>query len=310
MSTHCRSRTAGFTLIELLVVIAIIGVLMGLLLPAVQMTREAARRTKCANHLKQIGLAAHNYHNSHKALPPSRTGESDGVTWAWLILPHLEQDNLYRQVDLDKPLYQANSKALRTAVPVYFCPSRREPGGATVAFVQGSGCGSQIGLSGAPGDYAASLGASGVDHDLQTGLGLLSAEGAFQRPRDVPATGFAGPGSTKRFRGRAFRDIVDGLSNTFLAGEKHVPVGSLNSFPWDCSLYDGHQPACSMRGAGPGLPLADSKRDKFLKFGSYHPGVCQFVYCDGSVRSLRNSVNEVTLGLLANIHDGQPIPEY
>src|SRR5438477_10353663 len=99
-----RARQA-FTLIELLVVIAIMGVLMGLLLPAVQRVREAAARTKCQNNLKQIGLAIHNYHDVYKKLPPSRYGPQH-ATWCMLILPYLEQEGLFRQWDLSKSYYE------------------------------------------------------------------------------------------------------------------------------------------------------------------------------------------------------------
>src|SRR5438105_14614866 len=91
-----RTFRTGFTLVELLVVIAIISVLIGLLMPAVQSAREAARRISCANNLKQIGLAMHIYENQINRLPPSRRAQSESPTWAWLILPNLEQDNLYR----------------------------------------------------------------------------------------------------------------------------------------------------------------------------------------------------------------------
>ncbi len=116
----------GFTLVEVLVVIAVIGTLIGLLLPAVQRSREAANRAKCLNNLKQIALACHLYENAHGNYPPSRlAGESQ--TWAWLILPQLEQDNLYRQWDPSYQLFQLPTGT--TAVAVYFCPSRRTPTG-------------------------------------------------------------------------------------------------------------------------------------------------------------------------------------
>jgi prepilin-type N-terminal cleavage/methylation domain-containing protein len=152
MTLHpSRPPRGAFTLVELLVVIAIIAILIGLLLPAVQQVRESASRTQCANHLKQIGLAAHLYHDQYKTLPPSRLFLKEGPSWAWLLLPNLEQQNLYNQwpagwpypgipvgtdpnkinaKDLDK-----TTAVMSTTVPLYFCPSRRERG-LTKSFAQ------------------------------------------------------------------------------------------------------------------------------------------------------------------------------
>jgi len=111
-------------------------------------------------------------------------------------------------------------------------------------------------------------------------------------------------------RGLNFSMIRDGLSNTLLVGEKHVPVDQFAVTPWDGSVYNGHYPMSYSRGAGPLYPIAKSPSDPETVFGSYHPGLCQFVFGDGHVRPLENTLNPNTLGLLANIFDGQVLPEF
>jgi len=301
------SRRHGVTLIEVLVVVAIIGILVGLLLPAVQQVREAANRTQCANNLKEIGVAMHLYHDQHKHLPTDRKNLTESPTWAWLILPNLEQGNIYKLwpenwslpatppgAPIDVALI---SKTLTDAyVPTYFCPSRPRYGQVNnLTFSQlNDQCLLAEGIEGAAGDYAASLGATGIDITTTTPSGpALEPNGAFQA-----------------IRGVRFAQITDGLSNTLLLGEKHVPPFAFGQFPLDCSIYDGHNPVCSTRGAGPLFPLATSRIDPGWKFGSAHPGLCQFVFADGSVHALVNSIDPVVLGLLAQRADGQATPDY
>src|SRR5262245_41932078 len=122
-----RRPRPAFTLIELLVVIAIIGVLIALLLPAVQKVREAANRTQCANNLKQMGLAIHNYHDAYKQLPPGRI--SGGyLTWPVLLMPYYEEDNYYKTFDLTRR-YRDQPATLdpKKAIKILLCPTRRAP---------------------------------------------------------------------------------------------------------------------------------------------------------------------------------------
>jgi prepilin-type N-terminal cleavage/methylation domain-containing protein/prepilin-type processing-associated H-X9-DG protein len=190
-------RRHAFTLIELLVVIAIIAILIGLLLPAVQKVREAAARLQCQNNLKQIGLACHAYHDARKSFPPgyvataSYPSTSPGWGWGTFLLPYIEQDNLYRQLNLYAPV--ETQPAIQTLVPVYLCPSDQLPDS---AFPVTDATLTTITLA-APSSYAATVGQDASEVDALTG------DGVFYRNSKTRLT-----------------DISDGTSNTTLIGDR------------------------------------------------------------------------------------------
>ncbi|HTU21903.1 MAG TPA: DUF1559 domain-containing protein [Gemmataceae bacterium] len=295
-------RRSGFTLIELLVVIAIISLLMALLLPAVQRVREAASRASCNNNLHQIGLAFQMYSNNYDKLPPNRLSDLH-ATWAVLILPYLEQNNLYAQWDLSQIYYDQSAVARLTQVPTYFCPSRRtaqSPPGQSISGDQNDDIGPVLGpfVPGALGDYAACTGTDNCDGCDCDGQVFNGAFRAYQNQYGQ-VLGYI-----------ALKDITDGLSNTIFAGDKHVNLYNFGRGVLDCSLYNGDYWMCSSRSVGPNYPLAQKPSDTVIGFGGYHTGICQFLFGDGSVHAIANSTDPNILALLANIADGQPIPAY
>jgi prepilin-type N-terminal cleavage/methylation domain-containing protein/prepilin-type processing-associated H-X9-DG protein len=332
---HTPGRHA-FTLIELLVVIAIIAVLIGLLLPAVQKVREAANRMSCSNNLKQIGLAVQNYHDSFGKLPPVRLGQRHYATWPVLLMPHLEQDNIFKLWDLRlgypnqppsprDPLGDPGGAARQALVKIFFCPSRRAPmitpgdqnGGDGVNQVDNRG------KAGACGDYACCAGDGRLFdqqgnpvaddmHDKRANGPMIVAhvlKSTPPRSDDVPVPDHIIESFTSYTN---FASVTDGTSNTLLIGEKHVRQGHFGEQgEGDHAYYSGLGYHTAQRCAGPFYPLArnsqDSSARKSQRFGGPHPGVCQFVFVDGSVHALAVNIDLDTLRRLANRHDGEPI---
>jgi prepilin-type N-terminal cleavage/methylation domain-containing protein/prepilin-type processing-associated H-X9-DG protein len=295
MGMSQRVSRRGFTLVELLVVIAIISILVGLLLPAVQKAREAAARISCANNLKQLGLAMHIYHDrdaNNPSLPPTRL-QRGMATWAVLILPYLEQENLYRQWDLARHYFEQNEIARQTTVKSYFCPSRRgSSDGVSVhgdMFPSGPN-GELVHFPGGLSDYAVLVDKTGHDEPEEL---CPNMSGSFQA-----------------ITGYRFSDFTDGLSNSILIGEKHVPIAKHGYGWWDCSTYDGEYPKCWSRNTAKEHPPTTNPKSTGWSFGSRHTGVVMFCFADGHVRSIPESINLDTYELLGMRNDGMVTPEF
>jgi prepilin-type N-terminal cleavage/methylation domain-containing protein/prepilin-type processing-associated H-X9-DG protein len=383
-----RARRA-FTLIELLVVIAIIGVLIALLLPAVQKVREAANRAKCQNNLKQLGLAFHNYHDSLGHLPLARgiTGNYWATPWTYDILPYIEQSALYNQFPVikhssgnfaDTPIYDyptasaanisnwsaaaaaANLACVETPVTTFQCPSRRTTPRVRGEFGDGfpadwtntaANMTTQTNVNPVRGgalDYALNGGTNwsltgprygAAQQQFFAGFTYTQANGVAWERGLIYVSGTNRYDGIER-RGLTLVAISDGLSGSFLIGEKHVvqglegvcgnntttpapytghmDCGAFNSAssgdkgityargwkrtsPWGGILVARH-PRENKRGFAAADPWLGS-----VGFGSWHPGVCQFLFCDGSVKAVGVTTTQTTLDALGTINGGETI---
>ncbi|TWT32505.1 putative major pilin subunit [Posidoniimonas corsicana] len=297
----------GFTLVELLVVIAIIGVLIALLLPAVQSAREAARRGQCANNLKQIGLGALNFESSYDRLPAgSTTASASSIggpylsTWTVDILPYMEEQPLYDRWDQSVGFVHANNRQLReTIVTAYTCPSDIEIG--TLANPESGPLTSQ---PWAPGSYRAmsghSLGQSSEHYWDDPRSQLKSNESSMPRwSRGMMHCVVDGPGDYRKLHAVKVSQVTDGLSKTLLVGEYHTltrqprrtfwayaytSYNQSSAFVESRTLTPDYDRCVEIGGGG----VHTCKRS----WGSLHAGgMIQFVHGDGSVHGVHPDID-------------------
>lgn len=293
-SSPLRKR-GGFTLVELLVVIAIIGVLVGLLLPAVQAAREAARRMQCTNHLRQLGLAVHNYESANRRLPSgwiaSNAHGEPGWGWAAALLPYMEGNNLHRQIDFGRPIADAQHAAVRTTVvPTFLCPSDTGPNLFEIAAGDGHDH-----------DHTAFSVDQGAHKLFQVSKSnYVGMFGTFEI-EDAPYRGdgmFYGNSHIK------FSDVIDGLSNTLMSGERSSRLGGSL---WQGNISAAAEPHARILGVadhGPNDPHAH-----FEDFSSYHTGGVNFMRADVSVSFISDSIDVGVYQAMATRAGGEVFSE-
>lgn len=302
-------KRIGFTLVELLVVIAIIGILIGMLLPAVQTVREAARRTSCANNIRQIGLSLHNYDAAHSEFPP---GWKSATGWGWMAhaLPFIDQGNVFAEIDFRAGLLDAiNRQTIRTKIDGQFCPSSNNDSKVHSFNLLVNEPAVSVGRT----HYVGCIGSTvPVDQmgDGQTcpSLDLMDVEGFVD-------------GMFYKNSRTSFRDVLDGSSHTIMAGERSAELfdsqwpgildGSTHA-GWRVVGWTGEPPNNPQR-IEP-LVVVDEEGNEqeleihfhgFAQFNSMHlGGVSMFSFVDGSVHSISDQVDALAFMAMGTIRGG------
>jgi len=336
---RCARRT-GFTLVELLVVIAIIGILIAMLLPAIQAARESARRANCSSNLKQWSTAMLLYADRNgEQLPPSTIHPSNEnyVNWVGMLWPVMEKDTSFSQLNLntaqsnnDTPKPGSSSGLTNAKIAaqdrseVYTCPTR---GFRTISYGD-SWAGQCI-------DYVCvgvTLTGASIPSNLATENGGLSKyvkaydDAGYYGGSIIPASSFSNTGSGFIIRSRvSIGGVTDGMTYTALVGEKHLNPNRLGQGPYDnpynpLHISSGYGGGAKIAGLGlaasptqnivdpAAVPNnADGSTDvNYYRFGSWHPGISQFSFGDARVQAVANHADPATLNRMASRGDGQP----
>ncbi|QDT92768.1 DUF1559 domain-containing protein [Gimesia algae] len=300
-----RSKSAlvhrtGFTLIELLVVIAIIAILIALLLPAVQQAREAARRSTCKNNVKQMGLALHNYHETHRSFPPgwvqpstsascqpsvtSPSGCKPGWGWGTMLLPFIDQANMYNALNVKSTqLVATPSPESKTTIPLFRCPS----------------------------DTGSQLNSDRGGHATSNYKTIYGSRGTGTSINTSPHNAAGGNGSFWSNSNTRLRDLTDGASNTVLIGE--TARGRVGSITYNGGVWVGYYD----NGKTASVVWKTENHSGSLingtlawAFSSQHTGGAHFLLGDGGVRFLSENIDGTTYENLGKISDGNVIGEF
>jgi prepilin-type N-terminal cleavage/methylation domain-containing protein len=318
-----RSQRA-FTLVELLVVIAIIGVLVALLLPAVQSAREAARRTQCSNQLRQVAIAAHNVHDVTGYFPSGHKCTYDGSTQVYYsncfiqILPYIEQQALFNQYDDTVPNIHPNNKFVREQfVQTYSCPAELKPKQLLTPETQAP--------TGGTGNiqYMTSTykGMSGVSFNADNVWAGYPSEVNYNLTQNPGIRGILHTDWTTGCRPERMANVTDGTSNTLMFGERstrtHHPssAGFSRGTFWAngfnlYALSAAETPTATLL-ADYDLCKSRVSNENFCKYGwgSFHPQIINFVYGDGSLRSVKTTIDMTIFDAQATIGNGETIAD-
>ena len=306
-----RAHARAFTVVELLVVISIIGMLLSLLLPAVQASRECARANTCKNNLREIGLALLNHESALKRFPsggwgfqwygdPDRGSDlAQPGGWAFSVLPYIERRDLrsYGAGQSGQPKFQAIAQINETPISLFYCPTRRAPG--TYPFDAQWPPRNAAGMS-AVGklDYAI----NGGDYQLKSGGGPDSYVEGDDPNYNWPDSS-KGNGVCYFHATVSISQIRDGTSRTYLVGEKSVAPGGLDLGD-DQGQFVGYDLDNTRWTTSGWVPVCDSGQPSHNRFGGAHQSACHFAFCDGSVHEVSYAVAPEVHRRLGNRQDG------